>query len=45
MYGGVSGVMVGILDGRIVASLLVEVTEGKRHIDESYYGLAGVLAQ
>lgn len=44
-HEGASGVMVGILDGQIVATPLAEVTERVRHIDEAYYQMAGVLAR
>ncbi len=42
---GVSGVMVGLIDGQIVCSALAEVTECTRPLDEGYYELAKILAR
>ena len=41
---GVSGVMVGLVDGEIVCSPLAEVTERTRQIDDKNYEMARVLA-
>ena len=45
LHQGVSGVMVGLVDGQTVCSPLAEVTECTRGIDESYYELAKGLAR
>jgi len=42
---GVSGVMVGLVDGKIACSTLAEVTSCIRRIDEADYELAKVLAR
>jgi len=42
---GNSGVMVGQLDGQVVATPLAEVTECVRHIDDEYLELARILAR
>ncbi len=45
LYQGLSGVMVGLVDGQLVCSPLAEVTERVREIDEGYLDLARALAQ
>ena len=45
LYSGSAGVMVGLVDGQIVATPLEEITECTRSIDERYYELARVLAR
>lgn len=45
LSGGESGLMVGILENEVVATPLSDVSEGTRHIDETYLDLARVLAR
>jgi 6-phosphofructokinase 1 len=42
---GNCGVMVGLLEGEIVATPLAEVCAGARGIDQEYLGLAQMLAR
>ena len=45
LYQGVSGVMVGMVDGQILCTPLAEVAGRIRGMDEGYYELARALAQ
>ncbi|MBC7237566.1 MAG: 6-phosphofructokinase [Chloroflexi bacterium] len=45
LHSGVSGLMVGLLDGELVNSPLAEVTECPREIDPAYYELSELLAR